>query len=82
MEKKEYLITNSRFKLIVVVMIFIWISLLILFFLKTEEMTNHPCELCAKKIGKDITCYAENNYMIIKKTFYSNLSDPLLEEME
>lgn len=76
--EKEYWITNSRFKLIVIVMIVIWISIFILFFLKADEITKHPCEVCAKSIGEDVVCRA-GTHKIAKLTFFANFSRRLLE---
>lgn len=71
---KEYWITNSRFKLIVIVMLIIWFSLLVFWWMKAEEITNHPCEVCARVMGDNVNCYT-GKFQPISKTFYSsNLS--------
>lgn len=55
---KEYWITNSRFKLIVGILILFWIGIMVLLYLKADEVTHNPCEVCAKKIGVSVICTA------------------------
>ena len=51
---RHRMITIGLFLLIV------WGSLLIFFFMKAEEVTKNPCNICAKKIGSDVTCFKNN----------------------
>jgi len=56
MEKKEYWITNSRFKIILLVLVIFWIGIMTLFFLKADEVTKHPCSICSQKQGEQVLC--------------------------
>ena len=71
---KEYWITNSRFKLIVIVLIILWLGLMLLFYLKADEVTKDPCSVCANKLGEKVTCSAQSGMKIINKIFYPNFS--------
>jgi len=72
MQGKEYFITNSRFKIILIVLFIMWCGVMILFYLKTEEVTKNPCSICAERMGEKITC-SVNNVMNIKSVeFYPN----------
>jgi len=69
---KEYWITNSRFKLIAVLLILMWLILIIFFYLKADEVTKHPCQICAKQMGVDVNCKIKGSYMNYEQTFYEN----------
>lgn len=74
---KEYWITNSRFKIIIIVLILFWLGIMLLFYLKADEVTHNPCEVCSKKIGKNVICTPMNsNFSII---FYPNMSSSVNE---
>ena len=66
--KKEYWITNSRFKFIALLLMIIWIGFMIFLFIKAEEITKNPCSICAKKMGEEVHCYIGN----LEKIFYPN----------
>ena len=53
---KEYWITNSRFKYIGLILLIMFIVFMFLLYLKADELTNNPCQLCAEKIGEDVYC--------------------------
>lgn len=53
---KEYWITNDRFKLIVIVLLLMWIGFMAFFYLKAEEITKNPCQVCARQMGTDVSC--------------------------
>ena len=73
MEKKEYWITNSRFKIILLVFFIFWLGIMALFYLKTDEVTKNPCQICAKQQGTQVLCTmlgGNGN----QQTFYPNFS--------
>jgi hypothetical protein len=53
---KEYWITNSRFKIILIVLFIMWLGVMVLFYLKTDEVTKNPCQICAKQQGVNVIC--------------------------
>ena len=71
---KEYWITNSRFKLIAVILILMWIGIMIFFWMKADEVTKSPCQVCAKKIGEKVTCTIDNGGIIMERTYYPNFT--------
>ena len=66
---KEYWITNSRFKLIAIILFLMFVLIMVLLYLKADEITKHPCEVCAKKIGDGVICYIHGGGGIITKEF-------------
>ena len=59
---------------------FLWIALLLMvifftfmafLYLKADEITKHPCSICAEKVGYKVDCYAQG-YNLYKRSFYSN----------
>ena len=70
MDKKEYWVTNSRFKLITIIMIFMWLGVMTLLYLKADEVTNHPCNICADRHSSNIICYVSGqNLEVLTRTF-------------
>lgn len=58
MEKKEYWITNSRFKLIAIILFLMFCIFMLLIYVRGTEIANNPCAICAEKLGEDVTCYS------------------------
>ena len=52
----EYYISTRKFLIIAIVMLIIWFSMLTFFYIKADEVTKHPCEICADKVGENIIC--------------------------
>lgn len=71
---KEYWVTNSRWKLIVVIMLLMWLGIMVLLYLKADEVTKNPCQICAKKIGEDILCTYSKGGIVQSIIFYPNYS--------
>lgn len=74
--KKDFYFTNSRFKFIAAVLVFIFLVFMLLFYLKGEEITNDPCSICAKKLGEDVTCFSGfgmNQKQIIYEADFNSL---------
>jgi len=69
---KEYFVTNSRFKIILIVLFIMWCGIMTLFYLKADEVTKNPCSVCANKIGESIYCYTSSGMFFQSKTFYPN----------
>ena len=51
-----------------------WLGLMGFYYLKADEVTNSPCEVCAKKLGENVMCSTDSGGMIISRTYYPNLS--------
>jgi len=51
---KAFWITDSRFKFIAILLMIIWLGFMVLFFLKAEEITNNPCNVCAKRMDMPV----------------------------
>lgn len=71
---KTFWITDDRYKLIWITLVVMWLLFMVFFFLKAEEITNNPCEVCAKKLNKDVYCSINGAGKIISRTFYPNLT--------
>lgn len=70
---KDFWITNSRFRIIIIVLIIMWLGLMLLFYLKADEVTKHPCSICANKTNELVTCYMGDTIQI-QRIYYPNFS--------
>jgi len=50
-------INTNKMLIAGVILLIIWLSFLWFLVNYGKELKNHPCNLCAKKIGDDVTCY-------------------------
>ena len=72
---KEYWITNSRFKLIAIILFLMFLVFMALIFMRGTEIANDPCSLCAKKLAEDVTCstgYGLDQKIIIYESNFNN----------
>lgn len=51
-------------------LLIIWFSLLAFLWMKADEITKHPCQVCAKVSGEQVTCILKNSITPISKTYY------------
>lgn len=56
-----------RYIIVVIVLLIVWVGTFYIITNYAEELRNHPCTSCAKKIGDDVMCYSGNNKMIFTK---------------
>ena len=70
----EYFGGTKRFYIILIVLFIMWLGVMTLFYLKSDEVTQSPCEICAKKLGENVVCSIGDSGQIIKRTFYPNLT--------
>ena len=54
MNKKEY--NLYRYIIMAVCLMLIFFTIIGFLYLKADEITKHPCEVCASSIGKNIVC--------------------------
>lgn len=62
---------TKRVMMICIVMLIIWGSIFILFWFKADEVTRHPCSVCANKMGETVMC-STGTSVISRQTFYPN----------
>ncbi len=67
---KEYWITNNRFKYIGLILFLMFVFFMVLIYLKADELTHNPCELCAEKVGENVYCIIGDQ----QRTFFPNFS--------
>lgn len=64
-----------RWSVIVICLMLIWSSIILLFYLKADEVTKNPCSICAERMGKKVECY-QVDYDLFQQpariTFYQN----------
>lgn len=53
------------------IILLIWASLWLLFYLKADEVTRDPCSICAEKMGDKVRCTTGDTYQSIR-TYYPN----------
>lgn len=62
---------NHRILSFGIFLLIIWGSIFTLLYLKADEITKHPCQICSEKMGKDLMCVTQGiNPIQIK--FYEN----------
>lgn len=66
-----FAISKDRFWIVATVMLLIWASLWLLFYLKADEVTKDPCSICAKKMGEKVTCQT-NTVIPAYRVYYPN----------
>lgn len=49
-----------KWTIVVICLMLMWFSIVALFYLKSDEVTKHPCNVCAKKLGDDVVCSYAN----------------------
>lgn len=67
---KEFFITNNRFKYIGVILFLMFVVFMGLLYLKADELTHNPCQLCAEKIGEKVYCQTER----LQRIYYPNFT--------
>ena len=68
---KEYWITNSRFKIILIALMVIWIGFMVFFYLKADEITKDPCQICSERMGEKVICTTKTT-IPINRVYYPN----------
>ncbi len=64
---------EKRFYIILAFLFILWLGIMVLFYLKADEVTKSPCQICAKKLNQEVICTAGNGGMI-QRTFYPNFT--------
>ena len=72
MTEYNYYLSNKRFYILALVLFLMFFGIMLLFYLKADEVTKHPCQVCSKTMGEEIICTGSGlNKMQV--TFYPNL---------
>ena len=50
-----------------------WATVILLLYLKADEVTKHPCQVCAKVQGDEVVCTIGGT-IPISETYYPNLT--------
>jgi len=61
------------FYIIAAFLFIMWISIMVLFFLKADEVTKDPCSVCAKRMGENVTCTLAGQGFTLKRTYTPDL---------
>lgn len=57
---KTYWITDSRFKWISILLVFIFLVFMGVIVWQGENISKNACQICSKKMGESITCSVTN----------------------
>jgi len=60
-KNNQYWLDRHRFLALVIILFVIFMVFMTLIYLKLDEVTHHPCEICADKIGQSFVCYSLDN---------------------
>lgn len=55
----KFYMSNKRFIVIAIILILMWLGLMLFFYLKADEVTKNPCQICAKQMNTDVMCSAK-----------------------
>ena len=67
----RFWLSFPRLLLICITMLLIWGSLLWFWYDKAEEVSNHPCNVCAARQGEDVICTLGKT-KILSRIYYPN----------
>jgi len=71
----DYFGGEKRFYLIMVILILMWVGLMVLFYLKADEVTKDPCSICAERLGELIICRTTFGDAIpVSRYYYPNFT--------
>ena len=65
---------EKKFYIILTVLILMWVGLIGFYYLKADEITKNPCQICAKRMDSTVTCIVQGGGMIRKGIYYPNFS--------
>lgn len=65
-------IPKDRFYIIAIVLFLMWVGLMVFFYLKTDEITKNPCQICSEKMGSEFYCIHSSGLFIQTVRFYPN----------
>lgn len=72
-EKQLGWFDRNRLLTLGIFLLIIWFSILLLLFLKADEVTKDPCSICAKRHGKEVSCTI-GEWRISEAIYYPNQS--------
>lgn len=58
---KEYWVTDSRFKWMSLLLVFIFLVAMVVIVWQGENISKNPCSICAEKQGTDVSCSTIDN---------------------
>lgn len=69
-----------KWSIVIICLMLIWFSIVGLFYLKADEVTKHPCQVCSERMGEKVTCTYEFDItkgfgQPAQVTFYPNDTD-------
>ena len=70
----SYFGTEKRFYIILIVLFLMWLGIMTLFYLKADEVTKSPCQVCANKLNNDVVCSIQNGGEIRQRVYYPNFT--------
>lgn len=73
MKENKYWLGDKRFYIILAALFILWGGVMLLFYLKAEEVTKNPCQVCAKKMGTSVVCTTQGT-KLVSRIFYPNYS--------
>jgi hypothetical protein len=53
---KEYWVTDNRFRWISLLLFLMFLIFMTFLYLKADEITHTPCQVCARQQGEDVVC--------------------------
>lgn len=62
---------DKKFLVVVVILVLIWISFFVFFYLKADEVTKDPCSICSKYMGEEVVCTTQT-FIPSTKVYYPN----------
>lgn len=75
-------IPKDRFYLIAFLLFLMWMGIMLFYYLKADEVTKHPCSVCAKRIGVDVKCTTYGVGLVpIDIVFYKNGSRERIKDV-
>lgn len=70
-EENLFWMTTKRFIIIGVFLLIVFLGLMVLIYLKADEITKDPCSICAEYMGEKVIC-STGTAPLLQKTYYPN----------
>lgn len=67
----RYWLSKGRFTALAIILLLMWAITIGFLYLKADEVTKNPCQVCAKRMGQTILC-TTTDFMPISRYFEPN----------
>lgn len=63
---------DRQYLIMAVCLMAIWMGIMLLVYLKLEEITIDPCSICSRRMGEQVKCTLHDSVIPLSMDFYPN----------